>query len=141
PAWVDIAFPAPATMDRVLIYAAVPWSRHGSLLDYDLQYQDASGRWTTLQTVREPTLSFPAYTPVNRTRVDSYYSDRWIFEHTFAPITTRKLRLYVRDVTWGGDATRETLNAGGHGGSHQITLREIEVYHTGAAPEGKPTPK
>jgi len=138
PAWVDISFPAPTTMDHVIIYAGVPWSTRGSLLDYDLQYQDASGQWVTIQTVKEPTKTFQTYTPINRTNEDSFYSDRWIFQHAFAPITTQKLRVYVRDVTYGGDATLEAINTGGQGGPHQITLREIEVYNSGTAPTTPP---
>ena len=132
PAWVDISFPAPITMDHVLIYAGVPWSLRGSLLDYDLQYQASNGQWVTIQSVKEPTKTFQAYSPINRTNEDSFYNDRWIFQHAFTPITTQKLRVYVRDVTWGGDATLEALNTGGQGGPHQITLREIEVYNVGS---------
>lgn len=132
PAWIDITFPAPTTIDRVLIYAGVPWRFCGSLLDYDLQYQNAEGQWVTLETVAEPAKTFQAYTPINRTNEDSYYSDRWIFQHAFTPITTQKLRIYVRNVTWGGEATLKALHTGGRGGPHQITLREIEVYNSGA---------
>ena len=138
PAWVDITFPAPTTMDHVIIYAAPPWSLRGSLLDYDLQYQNASGQWVTLQTVTEPTKTFQAYSPINRTNEDSFYSDRWVFQHAFAPITTQKLRVFVRDVTYGGDATLEAINAGGQGGPHQITLREIEVYNVGTTTTTSP---
>ncbi len=131
PVWVDISFPAPTTMDHVIIYAAPPWSLRGSLLDYDLQYQNAAGQWVTLQTVTEPAKTFQSYSPTNRTNEDSFYSDRWIFQHAFAPITTQKLRVYVRDVTCGGEPTQEALLTGGQGGEHQMTLREIEVYNSG----------
>jgi hypothetical protein len=127
PAWVELAWPEPLTLGRVVIYAAPPWQWQGSLLDYELQYEK-DGRWVTIERVVEPPKTFKIFTPPLRTSVDSFYSDRWIFQHAFAPVTTAKIRLMVREVTWGGGATEDVGKAGGQTGPHQIMLREVEAY-------------
>jgi hypothetical protein len=127
PGWVEIRLPKPTTVARVIVYAAPPWQWQGSLLKYDLQCEQ-DGRWVTLDKVDEPAKVFKVFTPVTRTSVDSFYSDRWIFQHEFKPVTTTKIRLLVHDATWGGGAMKEVGEAGGQTGFHQIVLREIELY-------------
>jgi sugar lactone lactonase YvrE len=129
PAWVQINFPSPQTINNVVIYAGVPWQLDGTLVDYDLQY-NKNGQWITLGTVTEPTNSFQAYWPANQTQVDSFFSDHWIFQHSFAPVTTQSIRLWVRNTTWGGGATQLIAEYGGQTGPHNICLREVEVYNT-----------
>jgi len=131
PAWVQVNFPSPQTINNVVIYAGVPWQLDGTLLDYDLQYL-SNGQWVTLATVKEPTKAFQAYMPTNESRVDSYFSDRWIFQHNFPAVTTQSIRLWVRDTTWGGLPTELLAQSGGFSGPHHICLREIEVYNTPA---------
>ena len=130
PAWVEIDLQQPTTLDRVVLYSGVPWQWDGTLLDYDLQY-DQGGQWVTLQSVLEPTSTFKSFSITNRTTVDSFFSDRWVFTHSFAPITTSKLRLWVRNVTYGGGATLEVQQAGGQTGLRLINLREVEAYASG----------
>lgn len=127
PAWVELRLPRPMTVRRVIVYAGTPWQSMGTLLDYELQYDD-HGQWKTLQHVHEPTRTLTVYTPPTRTTVDSFFTDRWIFQHQFAPVTTQRIRLLVHDCTWGGGATKAVADAGGQTGPHHITLREIEVY-------------
>jgi hypothetical protein len=119
--------PAPTTMSRVVIYGAVPWQCQGTLLDYELQY-DNGGKWVTIEHVKEPTKTFRVFTPPTRTSLDTFFSDRCIFLHHFQPVTTQKIRLLVHDVSWGGGATKEETEAGGQTGPHQMTLREVEIY-------------
>ncbi|MHB1035232.1 MAG: hypothetical protein ACYC35_19265 [Pirellulales bacterium] len=127
PGWVEIRLPKEAIVARVLVYAAPPWQWQGSLLDYELQY-DKSGQWVTLERIQEPAKVFKVFSPATRTTVDSFYSDRWVFQHSFRPVTTAKLRLVVHETTWGGGAAKDVADAGGQTGPHQIMLREIEVY-------------
>ena len=130
PSWVEVNLQQPTTLDRVVVYSGSPWGWDGTLLDYDLQY-DQGGQWVTLRTVQEPTRTYKFFTAVNRTTVDSYFSDRWVFSHSFPPVTTQKLRLWVRDVTYGGGATRDVDLAGGQTGLPIINLREVEAYLSG----------
>ena len=68
------------------------------------------------------------FSPATRTVVDSFFSDRWVFQHQFEPVVTSKIRLVVRDVTHGGGATADVGEAGGQTGLHQIVCREVEIY-------------
>ena len=138
PAWVEIAFPQTA-IDRVVIYSGVPYQLNSTLLDYDLEY-DQNGQWVKLQTVKEPTRTFPSYSYVTRTTCDSFFSDRWVFVHSFPQVTTSKIRLFVRDTTWGGGATYDVVQAGGQTGKHHINLREVEVYASGTVDPANQAP-
>ena len=124
---VTLTLPAPRKIARVIVYAAPPWQSQSTLLDFELQYE-AGGVWKTLRRVQEPTQTFPAYSPNNRTTVDSFFSDRWVFPLSFPPIATRRLRLLIHDATFGGGATQQVAVAGGQTGPRAATLREIEVY-------------
>lgn len=137
PATVQVTLPRPMTISHAVIYAGVPWQNDGSLLDYELQY-DSNGQWVTLSHVQEPPVVVPFFTPTVFTTVDSFYSDRCIFQHDFPAVTTQKVRLLVHDTTCGGGATQNVVQAGGQTGPHQITLREIELY--GPAGQAVPTP-
>ncbi len=128
PAWIDIQLPEPQQITRAVIYAAPPWQWQSSLLDYELQYEDG-GKWVTLERVVEAPKTFRIYSPPTRTSVDSFYSDRWVFQHHLTkPVTTSKIRILVHECTWGGGATKDVTEAGGQTGPHQIMLREIELY-------------
>jgi len=131
PAWVEVRLPAPAQVARVVVFAPVPWQWDGTLVEYELQY-DKGGQWVTLDRVKEPLKTFGVYSPPTRTSVDSFFADRWAFEHQFAPVTTAKIRLLVHETTWGGGATSIVPEAGGQTGPHQVMLREVEIY--GPAP-------
>ncbi len=127
PGWVQITLPSPMRINHVIVYAGVPWQNDSSLLDYQLQY-DNNGTWVTLAHPVEPTNVVDFFTPTVFCSVDSFYSDRCIFEHDFAPVTTQKIRLLVNNTTYGGAASADVVTAGGQPGPHQITLREIELY-------------
>ena len=130
PAWFEVRLPAATQMDRVVIYAGIPWQWDGSIIDYELQF-DQGGKWVSIEHVQEPVNTFRAYTQANRTTVDSFYSERCVFTHSFAPVTTTKIRLLVNEVTWGGASNKEFKDAGAQGGEHQLNLREIEIYKSG----------
>ena len=127
PAWVEFKLPTPTTVSRVVIFSCPPWQWRGTLVDYELQYEK-DGQWVTLQHVEEPLKTFGVYSPSTRTTVDSFFADRWIFEHSFAPVQTQKIRLLVHNTTFGGGATGIVPEAGGQTGPHHITLREVEIY-------------
>jgi len=127
PLFVTLTLPAAHRIARAVVYASPPWQSQSTLLDFEFQY-DAGGVWKTLRRVHEPTRTFPVYTPNNRTTVDSFFSDRWVFPLSFPPVTTRRLRLLIHDATFGGGATKDVIVAGGQAGPRVATLREIEVY-------------
>ena len=130
---MEIDLPQAQSVSDVIVYAGVPWQNMGTLLDYDLQFWDGAA-WNTIEHVSEPANTFPVYTPTVRCTADSFFSDRWIFPQHFAPVVTSKLRLLVNEVTWGGGATADVVQAGGQTGPHQIVLREIEIYNRPVLP-------
>ncbi len=127
PAWVQVTLPQPVTLSHAVVYAGVPWQNDGSLLDYEFQV-DQNGSWVTLAHPTEPTNVVDFFTPTVFCTADSFYSDRDVFVHDFAPVTTQKVRLLVHNVTFGGAPTSDIVTAGGQPGPQQITLREIELY-------------
>jgi hypothetical protein len=144
PATVELGLPQAKVVNRVVIYASVPWQFNSTLLDYQLQVEQ-NGQWVTVDNVSEPTAVVKQATPVTRTRVDSFHSGRCVFEHNFTPVITSRIRLVVNDTTWGGGANIDVVNAGGQTGPHQISLREIELYNDSGVtipvnPIATPTP-
>ncbi len=128
PITVDLRFPAPKHVSRVVIYAAPPWQFQGTLLDYELQCEE-QGRWVPIERVTEPPRTFSVFSATVRCSVDSFFSDRWTFEHHFKPITTAAIRLVIHNATHGGGATALVPEAGGQAwGPQLLSLREIEVY-------------
>jgi hypothetical protein len=133
PAWVQLTFPSAQTINQVVVYASPPWQSQSSLLQYDLQYWNGSS-WVTLQSVNEPANTWPVYTPFTRTTVDSFYSDRWVFLHSFSPVSTTAVRLNVYNTTWGGGATQLVQLAGGQTGVQQMVIRELKVFSPNSTP-------
>ncbi len=127
PATLTLTWPEPTVMDRVNVFAAPPWQAQGTLLDYELQY-DNDDQWVTLEHVQEPATVVKAATASTGTAWDNYASDRWVFQHHFPAVTTRRLRLLVHDATWGGDPTKDLSDVSGQAAPHQMTLREIQVF-------------
>lgn len=130
PATVEIDLPSTQSVSDVLIYAGVPWQLMSTLLDYNLQYWNGSS-WVTIEHVVEPTKTVVAYTYFAWCAVDSYFSDRCLFEHHFTPVKTSKLRLSINNTTYGGAADSTITNASGQGGFQQAVIREIEIYNSG----------
>lgn len=131
--WVELDLPTAQSIDHVVVRAPTPWQWDGAPLDYELQFQDSNGRWVTIQHVQEDPKTFGVLSPEDATTVDSFYSERSIFIHTFTPVTTSKIRLLVNNETWGGAATQEAYQAGGQTypagqSSPHLTLQEIEIY-------------
>ena len=138
PTWVELDLPTLQTIDRVVVYASPPWQLWGTLVDYELQYY-SNGQWITLEHVQEPTKTWKSYTTMARSTVDSYFSDRFIFQHAFAPVQTQKIRLLVHSASWGGGATEDVYNAGGQASTNNICLREIEIYNASSVGVGTGT--
>ena len=127
PATVEVRLPQPAAVSRVVIYTSPPWQNQSTLVDYELQV-DREGQWVTIERVKEPTKTFKIFSPATRTTVDSFFSERWVFQHQFEPVVTGKIRLLVHEVSHGGGATADVGEAGGQTGMRQIVLREFEIY-------------
>jgi hypothetical protein len=128
PAIVEVALPEAETISDAVIYAAVPWQAFATLVDYELQYWSGTS-WVTLEHVTEPTKTYRVYSPPVRCTMENFFSDRCIFEHHFAPVTTNKLRLVVHAASYGGGPTAEVHTVGAQADSRMsVNLREIEIF-------------
>ncbi len=130
PAAFTLTWPEPAVMNRVNVFAAPPPPRGNIRGPCWIMTCNTvrNGKWVTIEHIREPFTIVKAVPPATGTKVDSYASDRWVFHHHFAPVTTQRLRLLFHDVTWGGAPTQESAKASGQDGFHQATLREVQVF-------------
>jgi len=126
PAWIEISLPKAARISRVIVYSGVPWSWRGTLLDYELQY-DQNGKWVTLEHVKKDPKTFAVFSPPVRCTVDCFFDDQWILQHRFAPVQTQKIRLLVHDAAYGGAPNEAFTKAYGQG-PHKFQLREVEIY-------------
>lgn len=131
PAWVGIDFGSSTTFNRVVIHCPTPWQGSGTLLDYDLDYWNGSA-WVTIQTVTEAakTVQHVRSEVVGNSQADSYFSDRSIFDHSFASVSASKVRIYVRDATYGGSPDKTATLLGGEHAPQRVTLRAFEVYNS-----------
>ncbi len=128
PMTFDIQLPRAQSIGRVVVFAAPPWSYQSTLLSFDVQVE-LGAAWKTVARVREPARTWKVYTPTTKTSVDSFHSERWIFPTSFAPVVTSKVRLLIRDATWGGGALKIVSEAGGQAWDKPIVmLREVEIY-------------
>lgn len=127
--WVQLAFPKSQSISRVVIKATSPWQLTGTLLDFELQYMNPTGEWTTLSRTKQQPKTFGVYSPVTRTTADTYFDNQFIFNQSFSPVNTDKIRLLIHSVTYGGGATAIVPQSGGQASSTPtLSLAEIEVY-------------
>ncbi len=129
PVNIEVQLSGVQTVNHAVVYACVPWSWQGSLLDYELFY-DAAGSWKSLGRVTEPEKTLLFADALSRSSLDSFYSERSIFPMSFTSVTTGKLKLAIYKTTKGGAVNAAFETAGGQTtGFEQVTLREIEVYN------------
>lgn len=133
-----VDFGAPTEIDTVVVRCPPPYSFQGTLIDYDVQIWTGSA-WSTVDTVTEPinTLLDAADQLLTASQVESYFPERSVFVHEFAPVTTTKIRLWVRDCTFGGFPDQDSSDARGENWPHVVQFRQIEVYNRSALPAPK----
>ena len=91
----------------------------------------AGSSWKIAATINEPPRTQKTWDPTTRCALQSYFSDRWVFTVQLAEaVSTTKIRLTVRDVTFGGTVNFDDWNNtnGAIRGDRQLVLREIEAY-------------
>ena len=127
--WLELDFPQAQTINKAVIYSGDPWQWRGSMLDYQLQYYNSSiNQWVNLDHVQELPKSIGVYTPSTKSTVDSFYSQRWIFQSNFDAVTTSKVRILVNNETFGGGATLMDAQAGGQTGPQVFNISEFQVF-------------
>jgi hypothetical protein len=127
PQYLEIDFAQPTAINRLIVFTAHADNPYCALLDYDIQVR-VGNQWTTVQQVRSPC---PPSDPVRTTDAlaTSWYLDQNLFENTFPPVTTDKLRLVVLRTTLGFMADLiDTKACSFVPNAQHLMLREIEVY-------------
>ena len=126
---LDIVFPTPRTISKMLVFGVRADNTFCALLDYDLQYADGD-QWITIDKVRT---AVPETNPAETAQciADTWYLDNNFFVHNFKPVTTSKLRIVALRSTHGF-VPDDRSRAWGNLMPEQLMLREIEIY--GPAP-------
>lgn len=123
------------SIDRVQLFATPPHQPQTSLLDWDLQYQDANGAWVLIQHFHEDTKVKLRYRFSNKSAAVTNYSERSIWDVRFPAVAARALRVVANDATVGGMPTPETaLLTGGMAsdGVKRVVIRSIRAFESGA---------
>jgi hypothetical protein len=147
PAWASVTWKTAQTFDAVLVIATPPWQGQGTLLDFEIQYLLSDGvTWQTVKTVNEPAkfgsvsdptateFGFVTYEGDVGCTVESYFSDRWVFYVPLGQVvTTKGIRVYVLNATFGKDPCIQAQEARGNNASkafgNNFMLRQISVYN------------
>lgn len=144
PAWWTVNFSTPVTFDAVEIICPPPWQANGTLLDFDVQAQ-VGGVWQTVHTethdASASSVVWASDKAISACWADSFWDRRRIFVARLdSEVTATALRIWARDVSWGGSATidqartlRVLDGAGkgtsiGQGGPKRMTIQEVALY-------------
>lgn len=146
PAWWTARFAA-CTFDTIEVICPPPWQGNGSLLDFDIQVLKG-GQWETVytQTITPPSVVWTSDKATSACWSDIFWDRRRIFVARLgSPTTATGIRIWARNVSWGGSATVDqarTLRALdeqgrgkviGQGGHPRMTIQDVALYLTAPA--------
>jgi len=128
PATIEMDLPEAQTVDRVVIFSAVPWEAAGALEDFSVQV-DENGTWVTVKTVNTNPETFGTWTPVVKTTADQFYSEQANFVVDFAAAQATGIRVVINQVSYGGAGDAMGAAAGGQSNPDPtIDIREIQIF-------------
>ena len=122
---LEMRFARPTPVNKIVVRTPRADNGFTTLLDYDIQAWDGAA-WKTVAEVRRP---MPATEPAVTADATHaiWMDDTSVFAHTFAPVTTDRLRLVARETTRGflpDDRSRAWANQI----PQKLMLREVEIY-------------
>ena len=125
PQTLDISFDHPQLINKVLLRGIRGDNGFSALLNYDLQYDDG-GNWKTVATVDN---EMPRSETVATADAEGaiWMDDTNFYLHQFAPVTTSRLRLVVKDAS-RGFIPDERARAWSSIIGPKLMLREVEVF-------------
>lgn len=123
---LDIVFPSPRCIDKMLLFSMRGDNPYSCLLDFDLQ-ADQNGNWTTIAQVRA---SLPPSDPVASldSKTNTWYMDQNFHVVSFSPVVTGKLRLVCLRATRGFMADEQAVQAAGWKAGGSVQINEIELF-------------
>ena len=126
PQYLNITFPNPRAVNRLVVYSLRADNMQTALLDYDVQHHDGR-RWVTCHEVRTPMpASSAAVTP--QCKANTWYRDTNFFINAFPAVTASRFRLVIRRTTRGLLPDTEAERITGKDFGPRLHLREIEIY-------------
>jgi hypothetical protein len=129
PRTLEITFPQPQTVARVLLFSLRADNMQTAVLDYDIQCK-VGDKWETLCQVRTP-LPPSDVVDTPQCRATTWYMDQNFFASEFKPVTTGAMRLVFRRTTLGTVADEIAEKAFGGKMGSRVHLREVEIYGPG----------
>ena len=125
PQTLEISFAQPQRVGAVLLRGVRGDNAFSALLAYDLQYDDG-GTWKTIAAVDN---SMPQSEEATTADADHviWMDDTNFYLNRFAPVTTARLRLVVKDAS-RGFVPDERARAWGKILEPKLMLREIEIF-------------
>jgi hypothetical protein len=144
PQMLEIKFPQPRPVSKMLIFGVRADNQYCALLDYDLQYRKGDS-WVTIQEARAhcPPSNWSS---VPLCIANTWYLDNNFFIHQFEPVTTDALRLVIKRTSFGLAcdelASEAVFRTWGGRREPFVMIREIEAYGPpGAATEPSSHPQ
>ena len=128
----EISFGRPYTFNRVVIWCGMCWQKAGTLTDFDLQTSPDGSTWTTQATVTAlpTTLSYTTGSDDVGCTLETYWTEPWIFDLPFAPVSAQYIRLNTRSASYGGEPDAACVSAGGQGTTPETYgIEEIGVFY------------
>jgi hypothetical protein len=138
PASFDVTFNGSHNVNRVVVFASPVWQAQSTLLDFDVATKNGDGTWTVRSTVVNTdavVIERLANQDTSASFVDVYKSRRWIFNVTFADVTTTAIRLTVRDTTLGQYPNQTVQDRHPQVWPKRIVLRQIQAFGGGDTPD------
>lgn len=145
PVAIEFDLPAAQTINRLHVHCPVQWQDAGTLQDYRWDVWSGNA-WTPVVQRTEPVRFVPCYCRNTSSTLDDYSPRRCVYQDTFAPVLTSRVRLTVNAASYGGSAL--LMSDGGSGGAggqswgfQRLTISQVEAYHaTAPAPLLPPLP-
>ena len=122
---LEMRFERPQPVNKIIVRTPRADNTFTTLLDYDIQAWNGAA-WKNVVELRRPMpASEPAATADATHAV--WMDDTNVFAHTFAPVTTERLRLVARQTTQGF-LPDESSRAWSNLIPQKLMLREVEIY-------------
>lgn len=127
PKELEITFPQPRAVSKMLVFSNRADNPHSTLLDFDVQAFDGK-KWVTVKEVRTPCPETDAVR-TSGSVATMWYMDQNMAVVEFPVVTTSKLRIVALRTTQGFMAdVKATDLVNWIPGGKSLHLREIEIY-------------
>ena len=129
PQMLEITFPEPKEVSKMLVLSVRADNPYSALLDFDVQYLDDSNQWITVKELRTP-IPVSEFADAPYSKVYSWIDDTNAFVVRFdKPVKASQFRLVILKTT-AGLIANDPVARDGKDMPTVVDLREIEIYTT-----------